>query len=110
MFTHTDSPEELQKEYKRLARVYHPDLGGSTVLMQELNREYQLLKHLLNKRAWNPGELKLGDTVFVNGTECRVTFITRYTFIARARDHGRTAVFDKTTGVAVANKKFKARF
>ena len=32
--------EELKATYRHLAMKYHPDRGGETVLMQELNNEY----------------------------------------------------------------------
>lgn len=35
--------EELKKQYKQLAMQHHPDLGGSTTDMQEINNEYDLL-------------------------------------------------------------------
>lgn len=35
--------EELKAMYKRLAMQNHPDLGGSTETMQEINTEYETL-------------------------------------------------------------------
>jgi len=32
--------ESLKKEYKRLCKIHHPDLGGSTKVMQDINRQY----------------------------------------------------------------------
>ena len=32
--------EELKAEYKRLCKIHHPDLGGDTATMQEINAEY----------------------------------------------------------------------
>mgnify|MGYP003582535430 FL=1 len=34
------SLDEVKAEYKKLAKQYHPDLGGDTLMMQEINREY----------------------------------------------------------------------
>lgn len=35
--------EELKKQYKRLALKHHPDRGGTTADMQEINSEYDQL-------------------------------------------------------------------
>ncbi|HNW74591.1 MAG TPA: hypothetical protein PKN44_13260 [Bacteroidales bacterium] len=52
---------ELRSEYRRLAMLHHPDKGGSTSDMQEINNEYDLLsKTLINnnptfsdrRRSW----------------------------------------------------------
>tara|TARA_R110000823_G_scaffold24686_3_gene73307 strand:- start:1805 stop:2164 length:360 start_codon:yes stop_codon:yes gene_type:complete len=37
------SQEELKKEYIKLARIYHPDKGGSTSMFQRLQNVYQRL-------------------------------------------------------------------
>jgi hypothetical protein len=33
--------DECKREYKRLALLHHPDRGGDTATMQELNNQYQ---------------------------------------------------------------------
>ena len=33
--------EEIKIEYKRLARIYHPELGGDLETMKRLNNEYE---------------------------------------------------------------------
>jgi len=33
--------DEVKREYKRLALIYHPDRGGDTAIMQEINRQYR---------------------------------------------------------------------
>ena len=33
--------EDVKKEYKRLAMANHPDRGGDTATMQEINAQYQ---------------------------------------------------------------------
>lgn len=47
--------EELKKEYKRLARVHHPDMGGELKVMQEINAEfdsvYDVLKNSVSVSA-----------------------------------------------------------
>lgn len=42
-FKNIQSLEELKKEYKKLARVHHPDMGGKTEDMQKLNNEFDAL-------------------------------------------------------------------
>ena len=38
--------EEVKRLFRKLAMKYHPDRGGDTATMQELNRQYQIaLKH-----------------------------------------------------------------
>ena len=32
--------EEVKATYKKLAKLHHPDLGGDTATMQEINKEY----------------------------------------------------------------------
>jgi len=40
MFAHCTTVEEIKKEYRRLALLHHPDRGGSTAMMQQINEEY----------------------------------------------------------------------
>lgn len=42
-FTNPQTLEELKKQYKQLALKHHPDLGGNTADMQEINNEYDKL-------------------------------------------------------------------
>lgn len=39
-FAGVETLEELKKLYKKLAMKHHPDMGGSTEVMQEINAEY----------------------------------------------------------------------
>ena len=47
--------DELKKVYKHLAQKHHPDVGGDTRTMQEINAEYEarfeVLKRSQNKQA-----------------------------------------------------------
>lgn len=46
--------DQLKKEYFKLAKVYHPDKGGTTAQFQELGKEYdKLLKKLLSSSNLN---------------------------------------------------------
>ena len=42
-FNNPQCIEDLKAQYKRLAMAHHPDRGGSTVDMQEINSEYDSL-------------------------------------------------------------------
>jgi hypothetical protein len=42
-FKNVSNLEELRKEYRRLAFLHHPDKGGNTQTMQQINAEYDYL-------------------------------------------------------------------
>lgn len=44
-FTRCRTLDEIKAEYKRLARKHHPDMGGDTRTMQEINRQYEAAFH-----------------------------------------------------------------
>lgn len=46
-FDDPQSIEQLKKQYRQLAKKYHPDMGGSNAIMQEINAEYQLCEKLI---------------------------------------------------------------
>lgn len=48
-FKNATNLEEAKKEYKKLAMQHHPDKGGSTEAMQEINNEYELLTNIFSK-------------------------------------------------------------
>lgn len=50
-FNGCTSLDQVKAEYKRLAKQYHPDLGGDTLTMQEINREYAFASAKAIKRA-----------------------------------------------------------
>lgn len=33
--------QDLKDQYRKLCKIHHPDLGGDTVIMQEINNEYE---------------------------------------------------------------------
>ena len=39
------SIKELQKKYKQLAQIYHPDRGGSAKMFSMLNKAYEKIYH-----------------------------------------------------------------
>lgn len=42
-FSNPQTLEELKRQYKQLALKHHPDLGGNTTDMQQINSEYDIL-------------------------------------------------------------------
>jgi preprotein translocase subunit Sec63 len=51
--------DELRKKYRNLAFQYHPDKGGSTEIMQEINNQYERLsKKLINSNKYFTEERK----------------------------------------------------
>jgi len=58
-FNNPQTLEDLKKQYKRLAMVYHPDRGGNTRDMQEINGEYdRLFQQLRNVHKAANGTMK----------------------------------------------------
>ena len=56
-FTNPQTLEDLKKQYKKLVFVHHPDKGGSTADMQEINAEYdKLFQKLKNIHKSASGE------------------------------------------------------
>lgn len=41
--------EDIQKEYRKLAKKHHPDLGGDTKKFTEINSAFEVLKKWLKK-------------------------------------------------------------
>lgn len=52
-FKNVNTIEELKKQFKKLAKQYHPDLGGSNEAMKEINAEYEMLKARLQNGQTN---------------------------------------------------------
>lgn len=54
-FSNCNTLEELKAEYRRLAKIHHPDLGGDTETMKAINNEYEkafeILKDAHNAQA-----------------------------------------------------------
>ena len=49
-FENVKTLDELKKQYRRLAMKYHPDMGGSTEAMQQINAEHDALFEMLKKQ------------------------------------------------------------
>lgn len=55
--------EELKKAYHKLIFKYHPDRGGDTATMQDINKEYEsLFARLKNKHADKDGNVYEQET------------------------------------------------
>lgn len=67
-FNNPQTLEELKKQYKQLAVKHHPDKGGNTANMQEINAEYdRLFEKLKNIRRTAEGK------TYTTKTETRET-------------------------------------
>ena len=57
-FSGIDNLNDLKAEYRRLVMKHHPDLGGDTRTMQDINRDYDfmfnVLKGVQNVKAQQP--------------------------------------------------------
>lgn len=57
--------EELRREYRRLAKLHHPDTGGDSKDMKEINDEYDRLYAILSRQEAQErpqGEQEYKDT------------------------------------------------
>ena len=50
-FTGIRNFKDLQKKYVALSKKHHPDLGGDTEIMQEINAEHKMFCELLKSGA-----------------------------------------------------------
>ena len=48
-FMNCKTLDDLKREYRRLASIHHPDVGGDTATMQVINAEYDELHEVLKK-------------------------------------------------------------
>lgn len=103
------SKKELKSQYKRLSKVHHPDLGGSTTNMQIVNREFEVLDIAFGQTPKSLYEVRLGNTIYVNDSECIVTATEPKLFRAKSLATKREAYFEKSTGFGLFNFKFRAR-
>ena len=62
-FNNPSTLEELKQQYKKLALKHHPDLGGNTTDMQQINSEYDILfEKLKNTHATAKGKTYTAST------------------------------------------------
>ena len=57
------SPDEIKLHYRKLAMEFHPDKGGDTAVMQEINNEYHESLKALDTRIFNDHKYKYNYTV-----------------------------------------------
>jgi curved DNA-binding protein CbpA len=50
-FNHCKTLDQLKQEYKRLAKIHHPDCGGDDATMAAINAEYDELARKLPKET-----------------------------------------------------------
>lgn len=49
-FTNVTTLDELKKQYRRLAMIHHPDVGGDPETMKAINNEHDALFEILKKQ------------------------------------------------------------
>ncbi len=77
-FTHCTTLEELKSEFKRLAFENHPDRGGDTATMQQINAEYSRMFDLLKDKHRNAnGEMYTASTPTDEAPEEFIEIISR---------------------------------
>ena len=100
--------EELKQQYRKLAKIFHPDMGGSLLVMQMINREYYNCLERIGKTPDSLANVEVGNTVYVNRSKCVVTAVEKDIFKARSLHSNRETFFSKATGYAMLNLKFRA--
>ncbi|MGE6218954.1 J domain-containing protein [Nubsella zeaxanthinifaciens] len=62
-FSNCHNLEEVKAMYKKLAKQFHPDLGGDTVAMQEINREFAFASAQAIKGEGNKSEEEVAEEI-----------------------------------------------
>ena len=77
-FTNCTTLDELKKEYRRLAMLHHPDRGGDTRTMQDINNEYheahERLKNHHNTHADSNHQTTEAPEEFINIINALIRF------------------------------------
>ena len=61
-FNHCKDLNELKTEFKKLAKKFHPDRGGDTATMQEINAQYaEALRVISNGMQFEAEEVKIAE-------------------------------------------------
>lgn len=61
-FEGANTLEEIEARYRELARQYHPDVGGDTAIMAEINRQRTMARAFFRGRAEAAAEDNTSDT------------------------------------------------
>lgn len=61
-FESANTLEEVEARYRELARQYHPDVGGDTAIMAEINRQRTMARAFFRGRAEAAAEDNTADT------------------------------------------------
>ena len=123
-FSNVTEIDQLKGQYRRLAARFHPDRGGCSTVMSRINVEYEaLLNSLKGEITPHPSyeptprrerrrrffqDVQVGQTVFVNGTECEVLEVTQDAFRVVAKGRTRQSWFSKSDGYGRHNRGFRA--
>lgn len=118
-----ESMDELKDLYRRFAAIHHPDKGGSTQRMQNLNFQYKEMKRRLKKAANDEltreideavtvddfSHLQVGSRLYVNSTLAEVLEVGDKYFRVVAVGRSRQALFNKQSGKGL-NPRLRAGF
>lgn len=112
-----ESLSELKSLYRHYAAIHHPDKGGDHMKMQNLNKQYQIMKQRIKEAANDRffqrddfSTITVGCKLYVNNTAAEVIEVKASYFKAVAIGRSRQAVFDKATGIGRFNTRLKASF
>ena len=61
-FANCRTLDELKSEYRRLARLHHPDIGGDVATMQEINAQYETAFNQIKHGAASAGGKQTSET------------------------------------------------
>lgn len=61
-FANCNTLDELKAEYKRLARIHHPDVGGDCATMQQINAQYEAAFNSMKRGEAGSSETAKAET------------------------------------------------